>query len=226
LARQKSFDETKALEAAMGCFWERGFAATSLRDLTGRMGIAGPSLYNAFGDKRALYEKALDHYCRTATYKLIARIEEQHAPAERIAELFATVVDLAATDRKRRGCLLINSALEVAPHDAEMRRVITLHLGAVRSFFARSLTDARRGRSRRPTLPSQEAADNLMAVLIGLRVLARSAPERAMLESIVAAALKPLGLAEAWQRRRRVPANPAGPMKRRRVPGQQLVKRK
>ncbi len=198
----------------MSCFWERGFAATSLRDLTGRMGIAGPSLYNAFGDKRALYEKALDHYCRTATDKLIARIEEQYPPEERIAELFATVVELAATDRKRRGCLLINSALEVAPHDAEMRRVIALHLGAVRSFFARSLADARRGRGRKPVLSSHEAADNLMAVLIGLRVLARSAPERAMLESIVAAALKPLGLVDAWQRRRRVAAISGRPVKR------------
>lgn len=212
----------------MSCFWERGFAATSLRDLTGRMGIAGPSLYNAFGDKRALYEKALDHYCRTATYKLIARIEEQCPPQDRIAELFATVVDLAATDKNRRGCLLINSALEVAPHDAEMRRVIALHLGAVRSFFARSLTDGRRSaahRGKKPTLSSQEAADNLMAVLIGLRVLARSAPERAMLESIVAAALKPLGLFEAWQRSRRVPASSAAPpAKGRRAPSQQVVK--
>ena len=75
MARPRSFDETTVLDAALGGFWGRGYEATSIRDLTAAMGISGPSLYNAFGDKRALFAEALDHYCRTRTHPMLRRIE-------------------------------------------------------------------------------------------------------------------------------------------------------
>ena len=62
MARPREFDEVTALEAAIECFWHRGYVATSVRDLADKMGISGPSLYNAYGDKRALFAQALDHY--------------------------------------------------------------------------------------------------------------------------------------------------------------------
>ena len=62
MARPKEFDESEALNAAIQCFWSRGYEATSVRDLADAMGISGPSLYNTFGDKRTLYRQALDHY--------------------------------------------------------------------------------------------------------------------------------------------------------------------
>ena len=58
MARPREFVETTVLEAAMNCFWARGFEQTSVRDLAERMGITGASLYNAFGDKRSLYRQA------------------------------------------------------------------------------------------------------------------------------------------------------------------------
>ena len=54
MARPREFDEAVALDAAIQCFWSRGYEATSVRDLADAMGIAGPSLYNTFGDKRTL----------------------------------------------------------------------------------------------------------------------------------------------------------------------------
>lgn len=62
MARPREFDEAVALDAAIQCFWSRGYEATSVRDLADAMGIAGPSLYNTFGDKRTLYRQALEHY--------------------------------------------------------------------------------------------------------------------------------------------------------------------
>ena len=55
MARPREFDENAVLEMAMQCFWERGYQATSIRDLAERMSMTGASLYNAFGDKRHLY---------------------------------------------------------------------------------------------------------------------------------------------------------------------------
>ena len=62
MARPKGFDEETALAAALEVFWEKGFEATSVQDLTERMGIQKASLYNTFGDKRALFVRALDAY--------------------------------------------------------------------------------------------------------------------------------------------------------------------
>ena len=58
MPRPREFDETAALEAAIECFWRRGYEATSLRDLTASMGLTAPSLYNAFGDKEELFARA------------------------------------------------------------------------------------------------------------------------------------------------------------------------
>ena len=59
MARPREFDEVTALEAAIDCFWQRGYEATSVRDLADKMGISAPSLYNAYGDKHALFMQAL-----------------------------------------------------------------------------------------------------------------------------------------------------------------------
>ena len=62
MARLKAFDEEAALDAAVDCFWSRGYEATSVRDLADGMRIGGASLYNAYGDKRALFRKSLERY--------------------------------------------------------------------------------------------------------------------------------------------------------------------
>ena len=73
MARPREFDEGAVLDAAVLCFWKQGYEATSVRDLVEHTGIAAASLYNAFGDKRALYEKALDHYVEDSIADRIRR---------------------------------------------------------------------------------------------------------------------------------------------------------
>lgn len=104
MARPKAFDETEALKSAMACFWERGYEATSVRELTEQMGIASPSLYNAFGDKRGLFKQALEHYCSQLTYERISRLEAEFQPHQRVGEFLAEVVDKSVADQQRRGC--------------------------------------------------------------------------------------------------------------------------
>ena len=84
MARPREFDEEAVLDAAVQCFWSRGFEATSVRDLAGSMGITGASLYNAFGDKRSLYRKALDHYVENSITDRIRRCADK-APRAAIA---------------------------------------------------------------------------------------------------------------------------------------------
>jgi AcrR family transcriptional regulator len=123
MARPREFDEAVVLDAAMQCFWSRGFEATSVKDLLGKTGITAVSLYNAFGDKRALFRTALDHYVEAGIGERIRRCENL-PPREAIAAFFDEILKRSLSDRERKGCMLVNAALEVAPHDGEFRKIV------------------------------------------------------------------------------------------------------
>ena len=83
MARPREFDEGAVVDAAVLCFWRQGYEATSVKDLVERTGITAASLYNAFGDKRGIYRKALDHYVEGGVADRIRRCEAL-APREAI----------------------------------------------------------------------------------------------------------------------------------------------
>ncbi len=176
MARPIGFDETAALDAAIECFRRRGYEATSISDLTGCMGIGPTSLYNTFGDKRTLFIKALERYVKLP-------------PKEAIRTLIEDVVERSLADPARGGCLLINSALEIAPHDPELGAEIAKRLGEIEGFFRRSISAAQSSGTIPRKLNSRDLARLLLGVLLGLRVLARSKPERALLEGVARPAL-------------------------------------
>ncbi len=92
------FDESAVLDAAVLCFWKQGYEATSVRDLVEHTGIAAASLYNAFGDKRALYEKALDHYVEDSIADRIRRCKSL-PPLRAIEAFFKEIVKRSLDDR-------------------------------------------------------------------------------------------------------------------------------
>ena len=124
MARPREFDELTALEAAMNCFWAQGFESTSVWDLAEQMGITGASLYNAFGDKRSLYRQALAHYLITSVRDRVSRLERL-PPLSAICAFFDEVIERSVHDKQRRGCMLVNAALELAPYDAEFQEIVS-----------------------------------------------------------------------------------------------------
>ena len=152
MARPREFDEATALESAIECFWRRGYEATSVRDLAEKMGISAPSLYNAYGDKHALFVQALERYLDQSTRARIKRLEDSLPPKQAIRHFIEEIIERSVNDRERRGCFLINSALEVAPHDKELGVLIADRLAEIEAFFYRSIkaAQARRNRSSEP----------------------------------------------------------------------------
>src|SRR5919106_4461692 len=110
MARPREFDEEAVLDAAIQCFWRRGYEATSVRDLVEKTGITSASLYNAFGDKRALYQRALDRYVEGSIADRIRRCESL-APYDAIAGFFDEIISRSLRDRDHKGCMLVNAAL-------------------------------------------------------------------------------------------------------------------
>ena len=189
MARPREFDEVTALEAAMECFWHRGYEATSVRDLADKMGISAPSLYNAYGDKHALFVQALEHYLDHSARALIKRLENSLPPKQAVRRFIEEIIERSVNDCERRGCFLINSALEVAPHDRELGALIADRLAEIEAFFYRSIKMAQAQGAVPTNWVAKDLARLLLGVLLGIRVLARSKPERALLEGVARPAL-------------------------------------
>ncbi len=202
MARPREFDEDAVLTAAMTCFWARGFEATSVRDLLQATGISGASLYNAFGDKRSLYRKALDHYVDRSIVDRIRRCEAL-PPREAIDSFFADILQRSLSDRERRGCMLVNSALDVAPHDPEFQRIVGAVLEQIEAFFHGRLEAGQADGTISGLRTSDELARHLLGVLMGVRVLARIRPDRNLLEGVIRPALALLAPAPSARRRDR-----------------------
>jgi TetR/AcrR family transcriptional regulator, transcriptional repressor for nem operon len=181
MARPREFDEATVLEAAMQCFWAQGYELTSVRDLAVQMGIKGASLYNAFGDKRSLYRRALDYYLEQSVRDRISRLERL-PPYSAIHGFFDEIIERSVKDKRRRGCMLVNSALELAPHDAEFRKIISRETIFIEAFFRRCVIAGQQDGTISAIRPAAELAKVLLSVLLGIRVLARTRPQRIVLE--------------------------------------------
>lgn len=188
MVRPREFDEAAVLSAALKCFWARGFEATSVRDLIAQTGITGASLYNAFGDKRALYEKALDRYVEDSVAARIARCSAL-PPRAAVQAFFADIVARSLGDAERKGCMLVNAALEVAPHDAGIRRAVAGVLTEIERFFRDCVAAGQADGSIARGQPAEDLARHLLGVLMGMRVLARVRQERDLLEGMLRPAL-------------------------------------
>ena len=182
MARPREFDETTVLEAAMNCFWAQGFEQTSVRDLAERMGITGASLYNAFGDKRSLYRQAFVHYLAQTVRDRVARLE-QLPPVTAIRAFFDEIIERSVSDTQRRGCMLVNAALELAPYDPEFQKLVAEEMIFIEGFFSRCVAAGQRDGSIPDTRTADELGKVLLTVLLGIRVLARTRPQREVLES-------------------------------------------
>ena len=160
---EKQFDESEALERAMQLFWARGFEATSMRELVEGMGINRASIYATYGDKRELFLAALKRYDAVYREAWLTGIAARHEPRSAIVEVFRAVAAMAAGGN-HDGCFLVNTALELVPHDEEVRQLVNGALRSAERYFAAMLEADGRDPALAPTL---------LALFLGMRVLTR-----------------------------------------------------
>jgi TetR/AcrR family transcriptional repressor of nem operon len=170
VGRPREFDEERALEAAMDEFWKKGYESTSLNDLCCCTGLHKGSLYQAFGDKHQLFMRSLNHYADREFKDVVAVAIEQDSPLDSIRALVRTVCDHAA---EGRGCLMINSMVELAPHDPEVKEML-MNEGQRRiHVMTELLTKAREAGEIRPELDPARLAQQLMVGLAGAAALVK-----------------------------------------------------
>ncbi|MFF5972930.1 TetR/AcrR family transcriptional regulator [Streptomyces sp. NPDC012769] len=190
--RPRSFDLNHALDAAMATFWDKGYAGTSAQDLVDSTGLGRGSLYNTFNSKRGLFEAALQRYDSEWTSRLVSLLEEGDGPArDRIRTVLMSVVDEeTAESPEHRGCLVVNTAMEMAGQDPEItehvRNTFTRMQTALRVSIEQGQRDGSMARNQEP----QALAVYLLNSMYGLRVLGKVS-DRATLTSLVDQILPP-----------------------------------
>lgn len=185
MARTKDFDEDEVLAKAIKLFWQKGYNGTSMQDLVDGLGISRSSLYDTFGDKHQLYLKALATYRRA---QVDVRNEILHAavPAKvAIRQLMDLTIDQIIRDKQHKGCFLVNSAVETAPHDKETNNIVCQNDEEVENAFYQVV---KRGQANGEISTKQDAralARFLFNNIVGIQVTGKSATSKAAFEDII-----------------------------------------
>ncbi|MDG2045652.1 MAG: helix-turn-helix domain containing protein [Halioglobus sp.] len=194
MARPPEFDRTKALEAAMKLFWIRGFTATSLPDLLEAMGIARSSFYASFRTKRDLFTECLELF-GDRTLAMINEDNRSLHPRDLPHAFFESTILNVSKHRAGRGCMMVNTILELANADPALNELATQKLYAVEQAFAGAFSLAQKSGDMDTTYTSKQLASLVMTINLGLRVQSRQNKSREELQSIIERSLFALGLA-------------------------------
>lgn len=185
MARPREFDEEQALDAAMQVFWEKGFEATSLSDLTARMGIQRPSIYSTFGDKKGLFEAALRKYTSSHAAYVRNKLHNNPSVKEAFRGFFENMVAKEYGQHPNWGCFCINSMVELSPHDEKFEILTREHQMYLSVIFQETIDRGLRSGELDPAINAKSLAQTLVISLIGLTVIMKSRPERSFVDNSV-----------------------------------------
>ena len=185
MARTKDFDENEVLAKAIQLFWRKGYNGTSLQDLIAGLGISRSSLYDTFGDKHQLYLKALSTYRQTQV-NVRNQILLAPVPAkEAIRQLMDLTIEQMIRDKQHKGCFLVNSAVETAPHDKATNNIVCQNDQEVENAFYEVIQRGQANGEINRQQDPRALARFLFNNIVGLQVTGKSATNKAALEDII-----------------------------------------
>ncbi|RDI64245.1 TetR/AcrR family transcriptional regulator [Nocardia pseudobrasiliensis] len=174
MGRPQNFDTDSVVEMAMETFWTHGYANTSPARLAECTGIGKGSLYNTFGSKRELFERALARYDQLGAAHAEDILSRPGSTRDRIGALLRFLVDMDLAGPERRGCLAANTAMELAGRDPEMtaiiRRINERMIGVLTNRIEQGLRDG----DVRADLRARPTAEFFQNTIGGLRMMAKT----------------------------------------------------
>ncbi|MFF0447617.1 TetR/AcrR family transcriptional regulator [Streptomyces sp. NPDC004609] len=191
MARTKEFDPDAALQRAMELFWLKGYEATSMADLVEHLGIGRASVYATFGSKRELYLRAYDRYLENGV-DFVGLLSRPGPVLPAVRALVERYADEAAADTLHRGCLVVNTAVELAPHDRAVARRVEANWDFVEGTLTSALARARAQGELSAGKDPRALARFLLTLLQGMRVMGMSSEDPARLRDTAAVALSVL----------------------------------
>jgi AcrR family transcriptional regulator len=183
MARPKEFDREKALRKAIRLFSQKGFAATSTDELMRVMDVGRQSMYDTFGDKRALFLEALEMYVMESVNTINAELEKPGSALSAIRNALVTFAERKDLSSEE-GCMGLNSICEFGQRDADVTRV-TRHAARVhRNSLMRVLSRAKTQGELSSDADVESMADFFESTLAGIRMMAKAGQSRQALRNI------------------------------------------
>lgn len=182
MPRPREFDEVDVVAAARDEFWTRGYAATSVDDLTTVTGLGKGSLYGAFGDKHGLFLRALDDYITSALESVRTQLRDPTRSAyDRLTRHIRAQARAVAADSGRRGCMMAKSAGELGATDDAVERTVERAYAAWRAELVDCIKQAQRDEAIDATTNPQALATTLLAFMRGLEALHKGGAKAAQI---------------------------------------------
>jgi AcrR family transcriptional regulator len=188
MGRPREFDVDQALDAALCVFWRKGYEAASYTDLTQATGVERPALYSAFGNKEALFLRALERYYHTQLAFFPAALE-QPTSREVVVHILRGAVELHTRHPDRRGCLGIHGALAGSDDAEPVRRALIDARATGEASLRERLERAKQDGDLPEAANCAVLAAYVCAVLHGIAVQAKAGFSRDVLEAVAEQAL-------------------------------------
>ena len=183
--RPRTFDPATALGQVTDLFASKGYSETSMEDIVRATGVSRYGLYGTFGNKRELFEQALEQYAEGMGKRSFLRLLEPDASLDDIRRIFdERTADICRED-ENKGCLFIHTAMELAPQDKELRDVLRRFMKRVSRAFSIGLSAAQARDEIAADVDVNAAGDLLTSTMFGLAVLARAGFQKEALDTIV-----------------------------------------
>jgi TetR/AcrR family transcriptional repressor of nem operon len=192
MVRTRQFDPSTALSRAVDTFAAKGYSETSMEDLVQATGVSRYGIYGTFGNKRELFEQALERYADSMGRQSYLRLLEPDAGLVDIRKLFEERIEDICCADGAKGCLFVHTAMELAPHDVELQGVLQKFMKRMSKAFSVGLESAKERGEVKQDLDVRAAGMFLTNTVFGLAVLSRTGFPRDMLDGIVDSAMESL----------------------------------
>ena len=185
MVRTRTFDPSTALSRAVDLFSSKGYSDTSMEDIVRATGVSRYGIYGTFGNKRELFEQALERYAEGMGKQSFLRLLEPDASLEHIRAIFRERVAGICEREGNKGCLFIHTAMQLAPKDDELRGVLQKFMHRIARAFAVGLESAKERGEIRADIDVRAAGELLTSTMFGLVVLGRAGFPEETLSGIV-----------------------------------------
>ncbi len=192
MGRRKEFEPAEALDEAMDLFWRRGYEAVAMQDLVDCLGVNRQSLYDTFGDKHELFLATLDRYFDVSVREQFKILDEPGSGLGAIRRFFESLVMRTGTDTAKQGCMIVNSAVELALHDEDTRSRVAAVFSWIEETFRKPLIRAQEIGELDERHDPRALARFFTCFMVGRNVLAKAGANRKSMQDAVEVALSVL----------------------------------